>query len=161
MQLKICVSKNKNKFPPFSILFFLCHLVCCTVQKFACTMLKSDATIICYQQFSLWKLHAGYFLAITTVVYMPSMSIVSYHRQLHVVWYSISQIKVATFLSSMIHLTIVRCYLLQHYVLYAVLNSLARLLVHASTQNLCRFIHNMIYATCMVISTLIATQCLI
>ena len=48
---------------------------------------------------------------------------------------------------SMNRLTTVRCHLLQCYILYAVLNSLARLLVHASTQNLCRFIHDMIYTT--------------
>ena len=48
---------------------------------------------------------------------------------------------------------------MQRYVLYTVLNGLARLLALASTQNLCRFIHGVSYSTCMVISTFIATHC--
>ena len=98
--------QRTNNFSPFSILFFLCHLVCCTEQKFACTLLKSDATVIHYQLLSLWKLHIGYFLAITIAVHMPSTYIVSYHRQLHTVWYSVSRIKVATLLCIISRLTI-------------------------------------------------------
>ena len=56
------------------------------------------------------------------------------------------------------HLTFVHCYLLQCYILYTVLNSLARILVCASTQNLCRFIHKVSYTTCMVISTFITSS---
>ena len=36
-----------------------------------------------------------------------------------------------------------------------------RWLVCTSIQNLCRFIHNVSYATCIVISTLIAAQCIV
>ena len=48
--------------------------------------------------------------------------------------------------------------MMQRYILYAVLNGLARLLVCASTQNLCRFIHGVSYSTRMVISTFIASS---
>ena len=65
------------------------------------------------------------------------------------------------FLCILNHLTFVPCLLLQCYIFCPVLNSVARLLVCASTQSLCRFIHRVSYSTCMVISTLFPAQCLL
>ena len=120
--------------------------------------------VICYWQLSLQKLLAYYFLAITTVVRMPSL----FNCKLpQIATHGVLQYQLdngkrqAMFLCILNCLTFVHCYLLQCYVSSTVLNSVARLLVHISTQNLCRFIHEVSYATLLVISTFIATQRLI
>ena len=156
VQLKVRILKNKKKILLFLSLLYSTSLF--VLQNKLCTLLKSDATIIRYYLLSLRKLHVCYSFATIIAVCTPSpygynVLQIATHS---VLWYQPEKGRLqAMFLHSMNLLTTVRYPLMQRYVLCAVLNNVARLLVRASTQSLCRFIHGVSYSTRMVISTLL------